>query len=303
MDSKLANLNEQYAAGKIDFPAFVAAGQALRDDKPKRAQVTVYRTDAVVNRRSWTPACAGTVGERGKIGAAPSSRSLRNLVFTLNNCDVPMRSMLTLTMSPLCHQLAEPGMHRKAFKLALQRLRDTGIRHWVWVREFQSNGSVHWHVFTERSVAKPGDVNEDMTRDWIDYWSSLYWDRIHKYTGNVKAFAAKLKRSRWHMENGNGGDFRGCCRFEELKTEAAGRYASKEGAKRFQKIAPGDWMLEGGGWWRAARCVECTPIKTAYVNADSLSTQSVTIGNGNKIDVAMKLQYSLGLKLLGKPEA
>lgn len=266
-----------------------------------RAQLTVYRVDAIVNRRGWTPSCAGHVSERGKIGGAPSSRSLRNLVFVLNNSDIRMESMLTLTMTPLCHQKCSPAMHRKACKLALQRLRDQGIRDYVWVREFQKNGSVHWHIFTSETVGAPGDVNHELSHDWRMWWCSLYWDKI---IGESKVPKIKKRHaiSRARMERGNGKDFHGSCRFEQLKSEAAGRYAAKEGAKRFQKHAPGKWKNEGGAWWRASKSIVCTPIKEVYVPGSTLETVTIKIKN-QPVEVAYKLQQNRGLKILSGEQA
>ena len=281
---------------------FFATGRRAMAAKGKRARVDVYRIDAVIDRRGWTPACAGTVSERGKIGNVPSSRSLQNLIFRLNNCDVPMRSMLTLTMTPLCHNLVPPAVHRKAFRNnALQRLRDMKVRDWLWVREFQGNGSVHWHVFTALDVGAPGQVNEDLSHDWSIWWSALYWDRLITSPAN-KDHAKRRKISRARMERGNFKKFKGCCRWEQLKTEAAGRYAAKEGAKRFQKKAVGEWEHEGGAWWRSNKGMTCTPIRQEYVYTKDLASRTVDLPDGKQIDVAYKLQQSLGLKLLTRSQ-
>lgn len=263
-------------------------------------KLDVYRTDAVVVR-SYKPKCAGTIGERGAIGGAPSRRSLQNLVFLLNNSDVPFVSMLTMTMTPDVHKLCTVKEHRRALANALQRLRDRGISQYCWVREFQGNGSVHWHVFTDKTVGSPGEVNSDLSRDWCEYWASLYFDRIipHSELALKKRISVgenrKKQRDRNKMETGNNAEFLGCCRFEQLRTDAAGRYAGKEGAKRFQKLAPGKWQNGGGAWWRASRGVKCTPIKRVAVPADTIESTSIDIG-GKEVDVAYRVQFSRGLK-------
>lgn len=274
--------------------------RARADKKQPRGmvRVEVYRVDAILLRKTWTPKCAGTVTKRGTIGNVPSSRSLRNLVFVLNNSDIQMRSMLTLTMTPLCHKLCPPHVHRYAMKLCLQRLRDKGIKDYVWVREFQKNGSVHWHIFTSKQVGAPGEVNEELSHEWRNWWTDVYWKRIIS-PSKVPEIRKKHKISEWHMRNGNGMDFGGSCRFEELKTEAAGRYAAKEGAKRFQKLAPVEWLDEGGAWWRASKTIKCTPISEEWIKSDRLETTTMTIKDRTE-EIAYKLQQNLGLKILSE---
>ena len=269
---------------------------AAKKDRRGQVLVDVYRVDAILMRKGWRPKCAGTVTKRGKIGNVPSSRSLRNLVFVLNNSDIPMRSMLTLTMTPLAHKLVPPHVHRHAMKLCLQRLRDKGIRDYVWVREFQKNGSVHWHVFTSKQVGSPGQVNEDLSFDWRHWWADLYWKKLIS-PATLPGAKKCHKLSEWHMRHGNRNDFKGCCRFEELKTEAAGRYAAKEGAKRFQKLAPIEWLDEGGAWWRPSKSITCTPICEEWIHSSMLEVTEVEI-KGKAESIAYKLQQNLGLKIL-----
>lgn len=272
--------------------------QAAKSRRKGQCRVDVYRVDAVLLRKGWKPKCAGTKTKRSKIGNTMSFRSRRNLVFTLNNCTPNMRSMLTLTMSPLCHELLPPKVHKHAFKLALQRLRDKGIKDYVWVREFQKNGSVHWHVFTSIKVGESGEVNVEMSRDWINWWSDLYWKKLIR-PATLPEAKKRHKLSEWHMRNGNGKDFLGCCRYEELMTEAAGRYAAKEGSKTIQKVMPKDWLDAGGAWWRQSKTIKCEPITQSWIDSDMLKTTTVTI-KGKPEDIAYTLQQNLGLKLLSK---
>lgn len=240
-----------------------------------------YRTDAVLER-SYRPACADSSGGNGVVSGEPSKRSLQNLCFLLNNCDVPMSSMLTLTMTPQVHRQHSPSVHKSALKASLERLRKRGTGQYCWVREHQENGSVHWHIFTDDEVGEPGEINEGLTRDWIDWFAGYYEQR------NANAKSVR------NMKNGNFGDFRGCARFESLKTEAAGRYAGKEGAKRFQKQAPVKWRKAGCAWWRASRGVKCTPIETIDVLSSTVQGRIVTI-NGVEREVAFKVQFNQGV--------
>lgn len=279
----------------------MARDYKARKGKRGLVRVEVYRVDALLMRKAWRPKCAGTKSKRTKIKGFLTMKSRRNLVFTLNNCTPRMRSMLTLTMSPLCHDLVPPRVHRHAFKLALQRLRDKGIRDYVWVREFQKNGSVHWHVFTSLKVGESGEVNEELSRDWSSWWADVYWKNLIRKAELPEA-KKRHRMSEWHMRNGNGGDFLGCCRFEELRTEAAGRYAAKEGSKTIQKVASDDWIDEGGAWWRASKSVKCVPIGEEWVEPSELSTTTIEI-KGKPEEIAFTLQQNLGLKIISKRKA
>lgn len=261
-----------------------------------KVRVEVYRVDAILLRKGWRPKCAGTKTRRSKIGNTMSIRSRRNLVFTLNNCTPRMRSMLTLTMSPLCHELCPPRVHKHALKLALQRLRDKGIEDYVWVREFQKNGSVHWHIFTSFRAGESGEVNEELSSDWSRWWSDLYWKKLIT-PATLPEASKRHKLSEWHMRHGNGGDFLGSCRFEELVTEAAGRYAAKEGSKTIQKLMPMTWFDSGGAWWRQSKSLTCEPICEEWINSSMLEVTEVEI-KGKAESVAYKLQQNLGMKIL-----
>lgn len=243
-----------------------------------------YRNDAVVVR-SWRPDAAlkAERTDRGKIGSLPSSASLKRLIFILNNADVGFCSMLTLTMTPKVNLTHSVDDHRKSIKAVCQRLRRDHVQAYCWVREFQSNGSVHWHVFTDLHVGQPGDINRFESNDWSRWWAE-YWRKKNASLECVRK-----------MIHGNGKEFQ-CCRFEQLKTNAGGRYAAKEGAKRFQKVPPRRWRKNGGAWWRASRGLTCTPIKTIEVSGDSLQWATVKRPDGTELDVPLKLQFSRGLR-------
>lgn len=248
----------------------------------KPTTLICYRTDAVV-KRSYKPTCAGqNEVKRGKVGAAPSRRSLNNLVFLLNNCDKPMRSMLTLTMADQVSQRNSVEFHNKTLKLALQRLRDLGNEQYCWIREFQNNGSVHWHIFTSlNAMSRPGAISKRKSKEWSDWLTRRYVK--HGWCN---------PRCEYNMTHAAQDGFVGCCRFEQLRGNEAGRYAGKEGSKRFQKKARGKWK-NAGCWWYASRNVKCTPICERKFNGDKLAQAKVTI-NGVEQEIAYRLQYNLG---------
>lgn len=250
----------------------------------KLSTLVTYRTDAVLVR-SYKPACAGTITkEKGTIGGKPSKRSLQRLVFLLNNCDVPMTAMLTITMRDVvCHRNTV-AFHRKTIRLACQRLRDNGVNQYCWVREFQGNGRVHWHIFT--------DQNCNANAKGIDYDESKRWSRW--LVNRCKRYGWCNDESARKMMADSYDGFVGCCRLERLKSDAGGRYAGKEGAKRYQKVAPKRWT-NGGAWWRASMNVKCTPTGERKINGRYLEAATVKI-NGKEIDVPHRIQFNKGKK-------
>lgn len=263
----------------FDFDTFYDDQRKLTSKA--KTKLELYRTDALVVR-SYKPTCAGSTIPRGQIGRVPSKRSLQRLVFVLNNCDIPFTSMLTLTMTPQVHRDHTARVHCDALKASLQRLRRSEASQYCWVREFQNNGSVHWHIFTDHDVEQSGEVNEELSRDWSKWFANYYGER--------KA----TKRSVTLMTSGNRRDFKGCTRYEQLKSEAAGLYAAKEGAKRYQKKAPRKWW-GGGRWWATSYGLTCTPLGTIDVKSSTLDTCEINV-NGETREIAFKIQYSRGLK-------
>lgn len=244
-----------------------------------------YRTDAVV-KRSYTPGCAGTVTRsKGSVVGVPGHRSLQRLCFMLNNCDTPMATMLTLTMSSQVHRNNPPSLHKRCLKAALQRLRyRKESTQYCWVREHQENGSVHWHIFTDAATTSPGQVDE-LESDYWRQWLVNYYVK----NGNIS------ERSRHYMRHGNGSDFKGCCRFERLLTSAAGRYAGKEGAKRYQKIAPKKWRRSGCAWWRCSGNVRCTPLDSIEVHPSKLDGVKINLDADREVEVLFRVQRNKGL--------
>ena len=220
-----------------------------------------YRCDAVL-KRSYRPNCAGTVStDCGTVKERPSKRSLQNLVFLLNNCDVPMRSMLTLTMTDKVARNNSVAFHKETRALACQKLRYHRITNYVWVKEFQSNQSPHWHFFTALDLGIDGyQVHESWSQKW-----KRWMVRRYRTKGWID------DRSAYYMMHGNGAEHVGCCRFEQL-----------------------GGLEAGGRWWAASKGVKATPIDEVVVNADRIESCKVLIA-GDVQDVGYKIQFGRGV--------
>ena len=243
-----------------------------------------YRNDAVVVRsykstRKVTPPSDHTVG------GTPSKRSLANLVFLLNNCDVPMKSMHTLTYQLRVSKFVTPKIATGMLEDALRKLRKSGGKNYVWVREFTKKGAVHFHIFSDFEQVSPDEVDESESRKWSKWWAEM----TRRRTGNILGLDGQYRL----MALGNGRDFLGCVRVERLRDDAAGRYAGKEGAKRFQKVAPAGWE-NAGRWWANNRSLKCTPMGRVQVRTSSLKSSKVTLPDGKCFDVPFKNQYGRG---------
>lgn len=259
-------------------------------EKPKnylqKIWIERFRTDAVTLRPKGCKRKRPTT-KRGKIqGKKPSAQSLQNLIFILNNSDVMFRSMLTLTFRDVAERKISVLDHRQILKNALERLRKFGAYQYVWVREFQEfTRSVHWHIFTDLDSICQEEIDREASQDWSDW---LVNSCLKK--GCTEEDCKFMRRGDGSKE------FPGCCRWERLRGEAAGRYCGKEGGKRFQKYAPERWIENGGGWWRASRSVKCTPIDRALVTQRSLHSVKVKIPDRDPIDIITKYQYGKGTK-------
>lgn len=252
-----------------------------RPVKRLTSEMAIYRTDAVLIR-SYKPVCAGMVTESAAIGSVPSRRSIARLIFVLNNSDTPMRTMLTFTMTPEVNQ-ASVKDHRSIFKRALQHLRDRNASDYVWVREFQENGSLHWHIFAAfECTPSDGDIDVSETRHWSDWFCKQYERLLPDCDYSF-------------MRSGDGNGFYGCVRVELLRTSAAGRYAGKEGGKRMQKMPPEKWQDGGGAWWRNSKGVKCTERKRITVPISEVDAAKVIV-NGKAIDVPYRVQFNVGAK-------
>lgn len=254
------------------------------DEVPEgKLKAVRYRVDSVIVRENVPAPKSAGKHKRGVIGKAPSATSLRNLVFTLNNCTPQMRSMITLTMTPKCHEDHSIKDHKQVLNAALTRLMRSGATGYVWVREHQRNGSAHWHVFSDMKAHDvPGMISVELSREWSVWFSDQYKRR-------------NLHPDCHYKMSGQCQTWLGCVRVEELRSEAAGLYAAKEGGKRFQKVAPEKWAIDGGKWWGKSRNLECVPICTDIVDASEAACATVEI-HGNPVDVVYKLQFNMGLK-------
>lgn len=269
-------------------------------------RLVCFRTDAVYVREGWTPKCAGTVTEGKEIGGKPSRRSLQNLVFLLNNSDDLSRCMVTLTVHPWVEAAFSVVVHKRALEAYLQFSRRRGWGQYVWVREFQSIGSVHWHVFHSFECKASGDdavgaeVDLELSKEVSLWWAEYYGKKTSCERCGVGAFAdcealgGECGRALRRMSASRSRDFVGACRVESLRDSAAGRYAGKEGAKRFQKEAPAKWQ-KAGAWWRGSRGIKCTPTKQVMVPFETLASSVIEV-NGLVIDNVWRLQFSRGLK-------
>lgn len=248
--------------------------------------LTRYRVDALYNHKRRAPPSGG--GKRGRIRSdTPSSTSLRNLVFLLNNCDQQMTHMLTLTFGDELHDQLSPEPIKRMLNKLHQRLRYLGYSR-VTVREFTKRERVHFHIFlsgVEDVPTAPDGFMYHESLEWSAYWSKL---AEREFTADQNAFD-KMSRV--------------CGRFERLRSSAAGRYCSKEGGKRFQKKAPAGW--EGIAWWSKSRDVTCSAIQVEEVTleiSDEIQTCEVEIPchdqwgtTVRKSRIPYKHQFGLGV--------
>ena len=207
-------------------------------------------------------------------------KSLNRLVFLLNNCDIPMKSMLTITMPPPVFENNTIPFHLATLKAALQKLRRDGVNQYTWVREFQENDSIHWHVFTDLDVAAPGEVNRELSKHWCRWMIGRY---SREWIDD--------ECSKNMITDGKDG-FVGCCRFEQLRGDAGGRYAGKEGSKRFQKKAESGWE-HVGRWWGNSRNMKCTEGDIKRLSVEALEHAEVKI-NGKTRHIPYRVQFGKG---------
>lgn len=251
----------------------------------KTMTIEKYRTDAIVIR-TYTATRKITPPEDNSVGGRPSKKSLSRLVFILNNCDQPMKTMHTLTFQSRVAKFLMPEVASAMLKDSLRKLKNEGASNYVWVREFTRKGTVHYHIFSDFETQSNDEVDVDLSRRWSKWWARMTRRRTGDIVGLDEHYSS--------MESGNGADFAGCVRVERLRDDAAGRYAGKEGAKRFQKVAPPGWE-SAGRWWGKSKSVECTPLGRVQVRTSSLKGASVELADGSSIDVPFKNQFGRGL--------
>ena len=259
---------------------FFAAQKRLK----RTMTIDKYRNDAIVVR-SYKSARTVVPPSDHTIGGKPSKKSLARLVFILNNCDVPMTSMHTLTFQLRVAKIIMPDVAAGMLKDALRRLRKEGGKNYVWVREFTKKGAVHYHIFSDYKQKSEDEVDVSQSRRWSRWWAKM----TRRRTGDLVGLDSQYLL----MEVGNGKDFLGCVQVERLRDDAAGRYAGKEGAKRFQKIAPDGWK-NAGRWWANNQSLKCTPLSRVQVRTSSLKSCNVKLKDGNTIDVPFRNQFGRG---------
>ena len=260
---------------------FFAAQKRLK----RTMTIDKYRNDAVVIR-SYKSTRTVVPPSDNTIGGKPSKKSLSRLVFLLNNCDVPMVSMHTLTFQLRVAKILMPETASAMLKDALRKLRKSGGANYVWVREFTENGAVHYHIFSDYEQSSNFEVDVAESKKWSSWWAKM----TRRRTGDLVGLDNQYRL----MEVGNGLDFNGSVQVERLRSDAAGRYAGKEGAKRFQKVAPPGWE-RAGRWWGNNRGLKCTPLDRLQVRTSSLKSSMVTLPDGTCIDVPYKNQFGRGL--------
>ena len=243
-----------------------------------------YRNDAVVVRSYKTTRTVVPPSDH-TIGGCPSKKSLSRLVFILNNCDVPMTSMHTLTYQLRVAKILMPEVASGMLKDALRRLRKEGGSNYVWVREFTKKGAVHYHIFSDYKQKSKSEVDVDQSKKWSRWWARM----TRRRTGDLFGLDEQYRL----METGNGRDFLGCVQVERLRDDAAGRYAGKEGAKRFQKVAPNGWE-RAGRWWANSQSLKCAPLGRVQVRTSSLKSSNVMLPDGTCLDVPFKNQFGRG---------
>ena len=259
---------------------FFAAQKRLK----RTMTIDKYRNDAIVVR-SYKSARTVVPPNDHTIGGKPSKKSLSRLVFILNNCDVPMASMHTLTFQLRVAKIIMPDTAAAMLKDALRKLRNDGGKNYVWVREFTKKGAVHYHIFSDYRQSSKDEVDVAQSRKWSRWWARM----TRRRTGDLVGLDEQYRL----MEVGNGKDFLGCVQVERLRDDAAGRYAGKEGAKRFQKVAPEGW-LNAGRWWANNQALKCTPLSRVQVRTSSLKSCNVILKDGKSIDVPFKNQFGRG---------
>lgn len=261
-------------------------------EKPTSA-IDKYRNDALVVRSYKTTRNVVPPSDN-RCKGKPSAESLRNLVFLLNNCDVPMTGMTTLTLGSDVSMAMSVAEHKQYLKAALTKLmRLKSVTQYCWVREFTKIGTPHWHVFHDMDFGDCSALDADgvdwcQSSTWSAWAANYIWKKIDRLPHLLKQIG--------YMSEGNGIDHTGCVRIEKLRSEAAGRYAGKEGAKRFQKEALHERWRLGGLWWKPSKNVKCTPVQRIQVRTSSLKQAKVNIGD-REILVPYRLQFDRGFSV------
>jgi len=273
----------------------------------------ILRNDAVVVASPAHGIPPKSRGLRAAIrGDRPSNKSLAEVALLLGNCEPIVLGMITCTMTDVVHALFSVDTHRQVLRGFLDVLRRRGFGFYVWVREFQTNGSVHWHIFVCKEIVPSGlggdlkSLDADLSRELSECFTRLYARRTScpfcKAGSFVECEAASGKCIL-------GGPFRrmvrpiavdkiGCVHAEAMRSQdAAARYASKEAGKRFQKRAlDSRWRDgKGGAWWRAGRGFTMPDYGVEMVAAESVARCKFKTESGFEIDAPYRIQHGKGL--------
>lgn len=141
-----------------------------------------------------------------------STASMRNLRFTIDNCNATFTGMVTLTYPkewPLTGRKCKE--HLRAWFERLRRRGWMEENSLIWFLEFQSRGAPHFHCLVTGWISK-----KEVANDWAEI------------TEGVE---------------------KSCSRVEQLrKPHAAAAYAAKYAAKMDQKATPPDFQWPGRFW-------------------------------------------------------
>lgn len=251
-------------------------------------------------------------GKRGVInGLFPSRRSLAEVSLLLGNCEPEIKSMITATMTDVVHALFSVETHRQVVHAFCVLLGRRGFKDYCLVREFQENGSVHWHFFVAKAVDDSGlggkleSVDLPLSQELSKCFARLYAKRTKcplcksgKYdVCEALNGACILGESFRRMTSPHCEDFLGCVRAERMRCEAAAaRYAAKEGSKRFQK-RPTDrrWREGGGAWCRHSRGFTIPEFGDVMVSVDELAIFKGKAANGFEIEAPYRIQHGRGI--------
>lgn len=183
--------------------------------------------------------------ERNRGSLTQSVKSRLNAAFTLGNAETDWIAMATLTYRKSPGSYDEVKRDWTRFKDRFRK-RWEGTE-WAWILEFQRRGAAHFHVFFgsggELGTALQSEPVEIRKRKGTDTeifagpvaeWIAETWIEI------VGDQSPRFKRFQ-----------RGGILEKMRSTDAAGRYAAKEAAKRVQKSAP--W--EVSQWWGMSNAI------------------------------------------------
>jgi hypothetical protein len=187
--------------------------RALPNELSPCVTIAAYKTDVRVSRTLLNPRSRHGVTKRGRI-TAMSSKSLRNLVFSVRNIPVQLRHMITLTYPAAFPATGREVKHHWDVFLKCLRRKYPDVAG-VWFLEFQARGAPHLHLLLNKSVNR--------------LWLSRVWYRVVD-SGDVS-----------HMLAGT--------RAEQLReVHAAMAYVSKYAAKMDQKEVP-EGFTDVGRFW------------------------------------------------------